>query len=123
LEARNRVPPLSILDQQQLSLRGTRHLNLLNRTSRVRTMLETSDHNDRARRRRMRLYPTLATAAAQHPDHPLLRRKLTEEDRKAERRRQEDTRRTAIVSLYGEDLSSEDEIQERPDRRKGDKAA
>ncbi len=91
------------------------------------TMFETWDNTERALRRRMRVYPTLATAAARFPNHPLLSRRLGEEDRSrydADRRRREDARRTAIVSIHGKDLSSEDEIKNgRPERDDQERAA
>ena len=84
------------------------------------TMFETWDNTERALRRRMRVYPALASAAAKYPNHPLLSRRLSE----ADRRRYEDARRTAIVSINGKDLSSEDEIQDaRPERDRKRNAA
>lgn len=56
---------------------------------------------ERTMRRKMRLYPALLGAK--------LRRRSNDEV--AEKRRWEDARRTAIISVNGRDLSSEDQIK------------
>lgn len=76
-------------------------------------MLESWDEVRSAMRRRMRLFAPLGRAAARPANSPLARKNA---DREQQRRR-EDAERKAIVSVHGEDLSSEDEIgAARPER-------
>jgi hypothetical protein len=72
---------------------------------------------ERALRRKMRVFPPLADS------HPQSQRQAAKEDA----RRWDDARRTAIISVSGKDLSSEDEIKkalrEFDDKEGKDKAA
>jgi hypothetical protein len=75
------------------------------------SMLETWEEAERRLRRKMRVYPGLAKA--RHPEAALPpHRKRQSGEQNTENRRFEDARRTAIVSLYSEDLSSEDQVAE-----------
>ncbi len=92
----------------------------------LQNMLETWEDAERTMRRKMRIYPPLnpATIGARFPNHPLLRRRH-EADQDAEDRRWQDARANAIISVHGKDISSEDEIEDAPEKPadKRDKAA
>jgi|GEM_PF-6205853 len=76
-------------------------------------MLEPQENVERKLRQKMRVYPgthpgIMPTTAVRHPETAQPQR----ENETAEKRRYEDARRKAIVSIYGNDLSSEDQIAE-----------
>ncbi|MBI2679174.1 MAG: hypothetical protein HYX28_10380 [Candidatus Koribacter versatilis] len=91
-------------------------------------MLEHAHRNhedaERKLRQKMRVYPT--TPVGTHGAEAALAARQAERGNEpsAERRRMEDQQRKAIVSLYGEDLSSEDSIAAaRPEKEGEEKAA
>ena len=78
-------------------------------------MFEAWDKTARALRRRMRVFPQPSK-----PENPPQHAESDEQ-----RRRSDDARRVAVVSIFGKDLTSEDEIagarperSERQDRRR-----
>ena len=73
-------------------------------------MQDTREEAGRAARRQMRVHPTL-TATKKPSRLPLTGGAGNDENR----RRREDAERKAIVSVRGEDLSSEDEIAGAPE--------
>ena len=91
-------------------------------------MLEHAhDHHEdseRKLRQKMRVYPStpVGTRGAEAALAP--RQAEHGNQQSAERRRMEDQQRKAIVSLFGEDLSSEDSIAEaRPEKGRNEDAA
>ncbi|HSE48483.1 MAG TPA: hypothetical protein VLA96_04685 [Terriglobales bacterium] len=72
-------------------------------------MQDTREEAGRTARRQMRVHPTLT--ATRKPG----RQPLTGAGSDENRRRREDAERKAIVSVHGEDLSSEDEIADAPE--------
>ena len=75
------------------------------------------DNEERKRRQKMRVYPAMAPVGTRSPDTAVAQRREGgngggKNELSAEKRRYEDARRKAIVSIYGRDLSSEDQIAE-----------
>jgi len=71
-------------------------------------------------RRRMRVFAPLGQMGVR-VGNKLMGREPAED--KEQQRRREDAERKAIVSLYGRDLSSEDEIADAPEAPRKDNAA
>jgi hypothetical protein len=73
-------------------------------------MQDTREEAERAARRQMRVHPAL-TATRKSKRSPVPASAGNDENR----RRREDAERRAILSVHGEDLSSEDEIADAPE--------
>ena len=77
-------------------------------------MLEERDQVERKLREKMRVYPgTLPLPMVARPEEALPdeSEKGRNQEQGTEKRRHEDGRRTAIVSLFGKDLSSADKLK------------
>lgn len=81
-------------------------------------MQEMREDTERAARRQMRVHPPLSTAKKSTRTAPPERG--TDDEN---RRRREDAERKAIVSVYGRDLSSEDEIAHAQEEPRKEEAA
>ena len=76
-------------------------------------MLEDRDQVERKLREKMRVYPGTLALVARRPEQALPdeSEKGRSQEQGTEKRRHEDARRTAIVSLFGKDLSSAEKLK------------
>jgi len=82
-------------------------------------MLENHENAERKLRQKMRVYPATSPMSNRVHDDMAVAKPREGEEENAEKRRYEDARRKAIVSVHGEDLSSENHIADAQERRSG----
>jgi hypothetical protein len=82
----------------------------------MQSLRDTWEQAQSKLRRKMRVYPNQNTTPT--PAKPAVPERTS--DDRGEKRRYEDARRTAVVSIYGKDITSEDAIEEaRPEKTDG----